>query len=126
MSRVISFRASEELDEFLEQEAERRMTTKSTVAQMLVAERVREMREEGTGEEIEDQSSEAEESSRSGSESKEMGVEDLPPIFAERSDKWYKPNSDKHEFAVECNNGEKKYYKTAENAAKRLRGDYDS
>lgn len=37
MSRTVSFRCSEELDEWLEQEAERRMTTKSTVAQMIVA-----------------------------------------------------------------------------------------
>jgi len=49
MSRTVSFRCSEELDEFLEQEAERRMTTKSTVAQLLLAEKVREMEGGGTG-----------------------------------------------------------------------------
>jgi len=43
MSVTISFRCSEELAEFLESEAERRMTTKSAVAQMLVAEKAREM-----------------------------------------------------------------------------------
>jgi len=37
MSKTVSFRCSGELDEFLEREAERRMTTKSTVAQMIVA-----------------------------------------------------------------------------------------
>jgi predicted transcriptional regulator len=41
MSRTVSFRCSEELDEFLEEEAERRMTTKSAVAQMIVAEYAR-------------------------------------------------------------------------------------
>lgn len=40
MSRTVSFRCSQELDEWLEQEAERRMTTKSTVAQMIVADHV--------------------------------------------------------------------------------------
>jgi len=49
MSRTVSFRCSEELDEFLEQEAERRMTTKSTVAQLLLAEKVREMEGGDTG-----------------------------------------------------------------------------
>ena len=41
MSRTISFRGSEALDEFLQEEAQRHMTTKSAAAQMLVAERVR-------------------------------------------------------------------------------------
>jgi len=53
MTVTISFRVSEELEDFLEKEAERRMTTKSTVAQMLLAEKVKEIREEsgtnGTG-----------------------------------------------------------------------------
>jgi hypothetical protein len=40
MSRTVSFRCSAELDEWLEREAERRMTTKSTVAQMIVANHV--------------------------------------------------------------------------------------
>ena len=43
MSKTVSFRCSDELDEFLEQEAERRMTTKSTVAQMIVAEYARDV-----------------------------------------------------------------------------------
>ena len=37
MTATISFTCSEELEQFLEEEAERRMTTKSTVAQMIVA-----------------------------------------------------------------------------------------
>ena len=43
MSRTVSFRCSEELDKFLEEEAERRMTTKSTVAQMMVAQAARDI-----------------------------------------------------------------------------------
>ena len=46
MTVTISFRVSEELEEFLEQEAEERMTTKSTVAQMMLAERVTQIRDE--------------------------------------------------------------------------------
>lgn len=49
MSNVVSFRCSDELEEFLEQEAEERMTTKSAAAQMLLAEKVQEMRSESGG-----------------------------------------------------------------------------
>jgi hypothetical protein len=41
MSEVVTFRCSPELEEFLEEEAERRMTTKSAAAQMIVAEYAR-------------------------------------------------------------------------------------
>jgi hypothetical protein len=37
MSKTVSFTCSEELNEFLEEEAERRMTTKSLVCQQIVA-----------------------------------------------------------------------------------------
>lgn len=43
MSRTVSFRCSPELADFLEEEAERRMTTKSAVAQMIVAEYARDV-----------------------------------------------------------------------------------
>lgn len=43
MSQTISFVASDELADFLEREAEKRMTTVSSTAQMLLAEKVREM-----------------------------------------------------------------------------------
>jgi hypothetical protein len=45
MTKTISFVASEELAEWLEEEAEKRMTTVSTTAQMLLAERYQEMAE---------------------------------------------------------------------------------
>jgi hypothetical protein len=47
MSRTVSFRCSEELNQFLEEEAERRMTTKSTVAQMIVAQFARDVSQDG-------------------------------------------------------------------------------
>lgn len=49
MTTTVTFRCTNELEEFLEQEAERRMTTKSSVAQMLLAEKFREIQEERAG-----------------------------------------------------------------------------
>jgi hypothetical protein len=43
MSVTISFRVSEDLEEFLESKAKQQMTTKSSVAQRLLAEKAREM-----------------------------------------------------------------------------------
>lgn len=126
MSRTVSFRASEELDEFLEQEAERRMTTKSTVAQMLVAERARELKDERS----ESSSGSASESEAEGSETGEREADgsdgdDLPPIFEKHRDKWYTPNSQEdYKFAVRMEDGDRKYYKTKKHAAKRLRQEY--
>jgi len=119
MSKTVSFRASEELDEFLEQEAERRMTTKSTVAQMLLAERVRELKSERDGE--------------TGSSSESAQTEDdqldqgLPEVFDQHSDHWYRPDSDKYQFAVRLpGHDETKYYKTQDHAATRLEKEYSS
>ena len=106
MSKTVSFRASEELDEFLEEEAERRMTTKSTVAQMLVAERVREL--------------------KGGAPDLANGSEVAQGIFKRYSDKWYTPDSDKgYEYAVRLKDGDVKYYKTADGAAGRLSKEYE-
>lgn len=122
MSKTVSFRASEELDEFLEQEAERRMTTKSTVAQMLIAERVRQIKDGEDESEVEDQSAEEEGSSRPGSDGSELDTEELPPIFEERSDSWWVPDSEDHILAVRREDGGRRYYKTVDGAAERLRG----
>lgn len=43
MSKTVSFRCSSALDEFLEREAERQMTTKSSVAQRIVADYAQDM-----------------------------------------------------------------------------------
>lgn len=118
MSRTVSFRASEELDEFLEQEAERRMTTKSAAAQMLLAERVRELQGERSGGGGESDQSEPDEQDQVGRE--------LPEVFDRQSEHWYEPDSNKYEFVVYLpDHEERKYYKTAENAAKRLREEYE-
>lgn len=113
MSKTVSFRASEELDEFLEKEAERRMTTKSTVAQMLLAERVRELQDERSG-------------STADPEPEESGPEgELPAIFQQCENKWYVPDSQKgYKFAVVTADGEKMYYKTERGAEDRLRQEY--
>jgi len=47
MSEVVTFRCSPELKQFLEEEAERRMTTKSAAAQMIVAEYARDVSQDG-------------------------------------------------------------------------------
>lgn len=47
MSEVVTFRCSPELKEFLEEEADRRMTTKSAAAQMIVAEYARDVSQDG-------------------------------------------------------------------------------
>lgn len=114
MSRTVSFRASEELDEFLEREAKRRMTTKSTVSQMLLAERVRQLKEE-RGEETE--------SSEETSQEDDSG-QSLPEEFHEHIDKWYRPDGE-NDFAVRMPGDEKpRYYNTQEGAAERLRKEY--
>jgi polyphosphate kinase len=119
MSRTVSFRASEELDDFLEQEAERRMTTKSTVAQILLAEKVRELQGARSGDSDESDQSESGEVDQVG--------RGLPEVFDRHDDHWYRPDSDKYEFAVRLSGHEdRKYYKTQDNAAKRLRKEHDT
>jgi len=117
MSRTVSFRASEELDDFLEQEAERRMTTKSTVAQMLLAERVRQLQDERSGE--------TDESPETAQSEVDQPDQSLPEAFDQHRDHWYRPDSDKYKFAVRLpGHDERKYYKTQDNAAKRLQNEY--
>ena len=116
MSRTVSFRASEELDDFLEQEAERRMTTKSTAAQMLLAEKVRELQDKRSADPGSDQQSEPTNGDSNG---------DLPKTFQANSEHWYRPDSNKYQFAVRLpENGDTRYYKTAKKAAERLNKEY--
>ena len=115
MSKTISFVASDELADFLEEESERRMTTVSSTAQLLLAEKVREMdggRETAEG--------------LNGSEPSEDDVFDRHP------DAWYEPNSEKHNYAVYVpadagvhDEGKTRYYKTKHGAAKGLRRWYE-
>ena len=105
MSKTISFVASDQLADFLEREAEERMTTVSSTAQMLLAEKIR---EEQRGEEVD----------KPGSDGSEGGV------FDRYSDKWYRPSGE-HDYAVRTPDGSTKYYKTRDGAAKRLTRDYE-
>ena len=122
MSRTVSFRCSGELDEFLEQEAENRMTTKSTVAQMLLAEKVQELQAE--------RSNEGGESAQT-----DQGSNDLPPgvdepggerdVLEATKEHWYYPDSEIHEYAVRLpDSDDRKYFKTEAGARKRLRREY--
>jgi len=127
MSKTVSFRCSEELDDYLEEEAKRRMTTKSTVAQMIVAEHFREQKDSGRGNEGESGSSESHPEkggqSTSGGNGDGGGGGDIEKAFAEYSEHWYKPDGEKNEYAVEHPSGnpdKRKYYKTAKGAAERL------
>lgn len=122
MSKTVSFRASEELDEFLEREAERRMTTKSTVAQMLVAERARQSQLGHMGEE---DSIVPENPAPDRVELANSDSEDRPAIFDRYSDKWHVPDSSEgNKFAVRTTDGRLVYYKTQKHAARRLREEY--
>jgi hypothetical protein len=105
MSKTISFVASDELAEYLEREAQERMTTVSSTAQMLLAEKVREMG--GVSE---------------GSKTASGGSEG--DVFDRNPEKWYRPDG-KYNLAVRLPNGETKYYKTRDGAAKRLRRHYE-
>jgi hypothetical protein len=122
MSRTVSFRCSEELDDFLEAEAERRMTTKSTVAQMIVAEHARESEHGPSGE-----------TGESGRQETLEGVNDSGgDIFDRHPDAWYEPDSAKHNVAVYVPDdsgtydaGKTRYYKTRDGAAEALRRWYE-
>jgi len=105
MSKTISFVASDELADFLEEQAEQRMTTVSSTAQMLLAEKAREMGGVSSG-------------------SKPASGGSMGGIFDQYPKKWYRPDG-KYNYAVRLPSGETKYYKTREGAAKRLRRHYE-
>jgi hypothetical protein len=116
MSKTVSFRCSDELDDFLETEAERRMTTKSTVAQILVAERATQMMD--------------------GDQDADYGVETLGEssdrdVMQEYSDHWYRAESDKYKFALRLPDDadvhdDRRYYKTERGLRTALRKWYES
>jgi hypothetical protein len=117
MSKTISFVASDELAKYLEEESERRLTTVSSTAQMLLAEKVREMG---------DVSAESEEFDSGGSNGDAHGTPQRRAIFDE-SNGWYEPDSDKYNFAVRVpedadvsDRGGLRYYKTEDEAAKAI------
>lgn len=110
MSKTISFVASDKLVEWLEEESDRRMTTISTTAQQLLAEKYRQ--EHG---DLDD--SESAGSASSG--------ESLPAVFERHEDRWYRPDSDEYDFAVRTPDNNRKYRKTVDGAAGLLERYYD-
>lgn len=132
MSKTISFVASDELAEYLEKEADRRMTTISSTAQQMLAEYVR-MSDPSHSVETEGRKTDVErmQEIREGAldPAQDDGADDP---FQRHPDKWYEPNSDKHDYAVDVpadagiyDAGETRYFKTRTGAAKALRRWYE-
>lgn len=118
MGKTISFVATDELAEWIEEESERRMTTVSSTAQQLLAEKYR---SETGG------SSTDSDSTESATE-EDGGSAGLPAIFERHPDKWYRPDTEEgHEFAVRLSDDEwsNRYYKTQDRAAERLKDEYE-
>lgn len=103
--QTISFVATDELAEWLENESENRMTTISSAAQQLLVEKYREQQNEGA------------ETSQGGS----VGADDLGALFEEYEDAWYVPDSDQHQYVVYGPDDGRRYYKTKEGAAEAIK-----
>lgn len=116
MGKTISFVASDGLAEWIEEESERRMTSISSTAQQLLAEKYR------------DEHGAAPSSSRSSEPStpEEEGDEGGESVLDRHSEHWYRPDSDEgYKFAVRVpGRDSNKYYKTQEGAEERLRKEY--
>jgi len=128
MSQTISFVASDELADFLEEEAERQMTTVSSTAQRLLAERVREQRQSYSKpddpEDGKKASERLQELEESGFLDDEAGEDDA---LGRYPDAWYRPNSEKHDYAVDVpedagvyDEGKTRYFKTRGGAAQAI------
>lgn len=102
--QTISFVATDELAEWLENESENRMTTISSAAQQLLVEKYREQQNEGA------------EASQGGS----AGADDLGAVFEENEDAWYIPDSDEYQYAVYDPDDRRRYYKTKSSAAEAI------
>lgn len=103
------------------------MTTKSTVAQMIVAQHFKDQESESEGnEESESSPTTEDESSETGvsmPQGEQGDLSEAEQILEKHSDKWYKPDGKKNEYAVEAPNGDhsdRRYYRSAEGAAERL------
>jgi PAS domain-containing protein len=113
-SKTVSFVAREELVDWLEEEADRRMTTLSSAVQQIMAEKYREEHRSASVDDA-DPSQPHPDVGESGS-----GEPDDP---FERWDKhWWHPDSDTYEYAVRTPDGEsRRYQQTREGAASALR-----
>ena len=99
------------------------MTTKSTVAQLIVAEH---FREQIGGFEEEEETEETTESlgEATTDENGQNGeMSETEETLEKYSEHWYEPDGEKHDYAVNSphwSDEKRKYYKTAEGAADRL------
>ena len=100
--KTISFVATEELADWLELEAENRMTTVSSAAQQLLVEKYRSTKVEAAG---------------GGSAEVEPSEEE---ILASHTSRWAIPDSDMYEYRVEKPDGDRRYYKTRRGAVEAL------
>lgn len=103
---TISFVATEELAEWIEEEADRRMTTVSSAAQQLLAEKYR-----ADHAEIEPDQEESEDEESESPQWVEHLLEEYP-------DKWYRPDSDTYDYAVRTPDGDRKYRSSRKGAAR--------
>ena len=115
-SKTISFVASGDLVEWLEEESDKRMTSMSSTVQQLLAEKYRR--------EVEGYSPTQNEDS-DGSEGNDRnedvndGKKYLYDIIEEHEDEWYEPASEDQNFAID--DGEYiRYYKTQQGLAEKL------
>lgn len=97
--KTVSFVATQELADWLQEQSETRMTTVSSAAQQLLVEKYRE-------------------------EKGERSVEGDQDVFERYAAHWEKPDSKKYDFRVDTPDGDRRYYKTRDGAAKALRGFY--
>ena len=119
-SKTISFVASDDLAEWLEEESDKRMTSMSSTVQQLLAEMYRERAREEEQSDIQSDG----ETETVDSDDEEQTVDDEDnryeyEILEEQSDKWYKPDSEQYQFAVR--DVENRYYKTEKGLANRLK-----
>jgi hypothetical protein len=136
MGKTISFVATEQLAEWLEEESDRRMTTISSTAQQLLAEKYREEQKAESGA-VEDSPEKGEDASR-GEESgigetetsdEEDGGE--PDALERNPDVWYRSDGEKNfavwvpEDAGVTDAGGRRYYKTRAGAAKGIERWYE-
>ena len=112
MSKTISFVATDELAEWIEEESNRRMTTVSSAAQQLLAEKYR--------------------AGQDGAEAAKPASEPSKDVFDRNPDAWYHPNSQKHDYAVDVpddagvhDEGKTRYFKTRSGAGKALKRWYE-
>jgi len=115
-SKTVSFVAREELAEWLEEKADRQMTTISSTVQQILADKYRE-EQENVGASEEDPSQAQQELGESG--------DDAPDDPLERWDEhWYHPNGDRYEYAVRRPEKQSLYHRTADGARNALQRVY--